>query len=183
MVVPLPGVAVSAFLFGKLPAHGDFVCRGLAAEERDALDDWMAEELAIARAGLGDGFEAAFDAAPPWRFAWREAEAWSAGALAASADAVGRRFPLLLGRRAVAPGDATGVAAQCEEAIYDAVLGAWSADRLLEKAESFDSAGGGGAAPSEHWWVDGGDEAEVPPLSGRRPRGLLCAVLQSGNRA
>ena len=35
MVVPLSGQALSGlavFAFGKLPAHGDFVARGLAAE-------------------------------------------------------------------------------------------------------------------------------------------------------
>ena len=70
-----------AFLFGKMPSHGDFVARGLAAEERDSLDAWLSAELADARAALGERFEERFDSAPPWRFAW-PADGWTAPEIA-----------------------------------------------------------------------------------------------------
>jgi type VI secretion system protein ImpM len=183
VVVPLPDVAVSAiFLFGKLPAHGDFVCRGLDAGERDALDDWLSAEMAAAKAEFGDGFEAAFDAAPPWRFAWPEAEACTAGAFAPSVDAVGRRFPVILGRRGLAGGQAAAAAQSCEAALFGAMLDFWSADRLLDEVAA-SPLPPDPPADCGGWWVDGGEEAGIKPLAGRRPPRLICAVLGAAGAA
>lgn len=113
---------MTGLLFGKLPAHGDFVARGLSFEERDALDAWLSASLLQARAAYRAAFEERFDAAAPWRC---EGDG-VAGALAASQDSAGRRFPLLLmcaGR--------SGDAARCEELLYAAICECWSADRLV----------------------------------------------------
>jgi len=36
---------VTLGLFGKLPAHGDFISRGLAAPQRKALDHWVTHNI------------------------------------------------------------------------------------------------------------------------------------------
>ena len=166
-----------AILFGKLPAHGDFVARGLSAGERDAFDRWLSAELAGARDALGDAFDPCFEAAPPWRFAWEEdAGLWTAGALAPSVDAAGRRFPLLLARTSLRPGQADGMAGACEDLIYAALAEAWDADKVTEMAERA-AFGEGGEAPHEGWWLAGDDGAPLARLPGRRPPGLLVAML------
>ncbi len=168
------------FLFGKLPRHGDFVCRGMAAAERDAIDEWLTAEMAGAGTELGAGFREAFDAAPPWRFAWAEQGGWSAGALAPSSDSAGRRFPILVGCRHLLGEQVQPAAAQCEETIYNAVIGGWTADRIADEATAWADEPGGTAPSVEGlWWVDGGEEADIPPLVGRRPPRLLSALLGS----
>ena len=111
-------------LFGKLPSHGDFVARGLAAPAQAAWDGWLSEGVAAARQALGERFDEAYEAAPPWRFVGGPGafgDGWRAGAFAASVDAVGRRFPILIAvedldaARAASQGD--GLAGAMEEAI------------------------------------------------------------------
>ncbi|MET1110098.1 MAG: type VI secretion system-associated protein TagF [Allosphingosinicella sp.] len=172
-----------AILFGKLPAHGDFVSRGLSPSERESLDGWLAAEVAVARASLEDAFEEAFDAAPPWRFAWREeagdGEDWTAGALASSVDSVGRRFPLLLGCRGIAPSQALGAAEQCEEAIYAALSESWDAERLTSAA-SVPSSPEQAWVSEDCWWATDCDGREADRLGGRRPFNLILHILTCG---
>lgn len=160
-------------LFGKLPAHGDFVARGLPALERDALDAWLSASLAEAQAQLGDAFEERFGSAQPWRFAGEG----RAGALAPSTDATGRRYPLLLAVEAE-PGIAADAAAMCEALLYDAIVGGWTADILVAHADAI--VGRPGTPPSAGWWLEG-----VPActLSEARPAGLLRAVLSVAEHA
>jgi len=84
-------------LTGKLPAHGDFVQRGLPASFCAPWDAWLEAGIAAAREALGEGFGAAWDAAPAWRFALPAGACGPdavAGVLVPSADTVGRRWPL-----------------------------------------------------------------------------------------
>ena len=39
-------MAASPFLFGKLPAHGDFVSRGMEAAAQQVWDGWASGEIA-----------------------------------------------------------------------------------------------------------------------------------------
>jgi type VI secretion system ImpM family protein len=109
-----------AWVFGKLPAHGDFVARGMDAAMRGMLDDWLAASMEAARVRYPD-FADRFDVAHPWRAEGNGV----AGAVAASQDAVGRRFPLLL----LTDGGRHDPAA-CEELLYAAITEGWDADRL-----------------------------------------------------
>lgn len=163
--------------FGKLPSRGDFLQRGLAAEERAVLDDWLSTELAAARQALGTAFETAFDAAAPWHFAWRDGDGWTAGAIAPSMDAVGRRFPFLLAWRHVPAAAVAHAAMRCEEAIYAAVRDG-PAGTLPDGREPTAS-GENGPAPREGWWRPASDEAPEARLDGRLPRGLLTALLRA----
>lgn len=77
-------------LFGKLPAHGDFIRRGEGALVR-RLDLWLTgeiERLAMAE----DDLDARLSTLPTWCF---RLPGDVAGALVASHDKVGRVFPLV----------------------------------------------------------------------------------------
>ncbi|MFS0738577.1 type VI secretion system-associated protein TagF [Sphingomonas sp. 1P06PA] len=162
-------------LFGKLPAHGDFVSRGILPSTRNGLDQWLAGEIADARATFATDFEARYDRAPPWRFAVEGGEGWIAGAIAPSVDAVGRRFPLLVAASADLE-SAAGVAAVCEDLIYAAFGDGWDADRLhaaLRAVTASDQAG----APRAGWWLADEGGTIIERLDGERPSGLIRAML------
>lgn len=147
---------MTAWVFGKLPAHGDFVARGMTAEDRAALDTWLSVSLLDAREAYGADFADRFDAAQPWR---AEGDG-VAGAIAASQDAVGRRFPLLLLADAAALDPAA-----CEELLRSAIMEGWDVDRLAMAA----------ARPSgevQRWL---GKDGRI--LTGERPVDLVRAML------
>lgn len=176
MIKPALGTA-GALLFGKLPAHGDFVGRGIDPHDRDALDRWLAASLAEARARLGDAFDDLYEEAPAWRFAWADPAGWSAGAMALSVDSVGRRYPILIALTGLAGDQVEAAAAAAENLIYDALEGGWDADRLHEAAarttpEPMTTWEGG-----EGWWTLGGARFNESYLVGSRPTGLLTTLL------
>lgn len=147
---------MSAWVFGKLPAHGDFVSRGLSAPQRDALDAWLSASLVDARNAYDTAFEDRFDSAPPWHCTGEGV----AGAITPSQDAAGRRYPLLV-VCAGTPEDAE----RCEALLYAAIGEGWSADRLAAEA---------GAAPAGtiSSWSGGGQTAHAA-----MPSDLLTAML------
>jgi type VI secretion system protein ImpM len=84
--------------YGKLPIRGDFMGRRLDRDFVDAWHGWIQECLAISREQLGDDWQSRYLAAPLWRFLIGPAicgASASAGVLMASADRVGRCFPLV----------------------------------------------------------------------------------------
>lgn len=161
-------------LFGKMPAHGDFVGRGLYAAERDSLDGWLTASMYEARKRVGDAFEDRYDRAPPWRFATPEA----AGVLVPSVDAVGRRYPLYL---ALVDAPAQ-VAEACEDLVYRAFEGRWDADRLATETEALAVIQGAPAAEAR-WWTLGGEGFAPAACAGERPAELFAAVLMSEEEA
>jgi type VI secretion system protein ImpM len=84
--------------FGKLPARGDFIRRGLPQPFVDAWDGWLAAGIAASRAALGDAWLPAFLEAPAWCFALAPGIAGPgiAGIMVPSVDRAGRYFPLTL---------------------------------------------------------------------------------------
>lgn len=146
---------MAGIVFGKLPAHGDFVSRGIAAADRDRLDAWLSASLAEARQALGTAFEARYDQALPWQGRGEGVT----GAIAASQDAAGRRFPLLV---LTAGTDA----AACEEWLYQAIGEGWSVDRLAEELPAIPD------APLDRWLGPNGRA-----LQGAEPPALLTAML------
>lgn len=148
-------IIASPAFYGKLPGHGDFVSRGLTAEQETAIDRWLAGWLAAAREEWGDRFEERYRNAQPWIYG---GERISAVAIP-SADRVGRLFPLLAAGR-------PGTAAQ---ALYDTVVsaieGAWTGDRLLAALGDLPAGQGEGAALG--WFVPDENETTMPhPLDG-----------------
>ena len=86
-------------LYGKLPAHGDFVRREVPKSFVEPWDQWLQTTLQQAREALGSEFTAVWEAAPGWRF---RLPAGACGPMAVvgvvlpSQDLVGRQFPLTL---------------------------------------------------------------------------------------
>ena len=145
-------------LFGKLPTHGDFVSRGLAAAEQAAWDGWLSDGLALARDVLGERFEDAHDAAPPWRFVQRAGEGGTrlqAGCIAPSVDRAGRRFWIVAIKLDAPPEQAAALAQSCEEAIFTAFGDSLDADGLLQALEGSEGATGE-PHRGEGWWTEGG---------------------------
>lgn len=96
----MPGVlTLTAGLFGKLPARGDFVRVGLPRSFTDPWDEWLKQGIAASRQVLGEEWMAAWMEAPVWRFALAPGlcgpDAVS-GLWLPSVDRVGRCFPLTL---------------------------------------------------------------------------------------
>lgn len=169
---------MTAIVWGKLPAHGDFIARGLSAAARDALDDWLAASLAAAQAVLGAGFEHQYDAAQPWRFAEAEADGrWLVGALAPSVDAVGRRYPVLVARGQVPDSGVEAVAEAAEALLYAALSEGWDADRLQGAAAEIVPGGGSRWTYGSGWWTVGETGLVEAGVAGVRPPELMRAML------
>ncbi len=171
-------------LFGKLPSHGDFISRGLDLTACDAWDRWASEGLERARAALGEGFDAAHDGAPPWRFIdppGRFGQDWRAGALAPSIDAAGRRFMIMLAADGLSSDQAGGggeaIAEEMEALIYQAFELGWDADATIVAAQApLGKIGQDAAPPRPRWWTLGGPDHGPMTLAGG-PADLFAQML------
>lgn len=107
---------MTGFLFGKLPAFGDFVSRGLSARMRGWWDCWCTTALVDARCSFEESFEQRYQATGPHRFliAPTESGCWQAGCVVASGDRAGRAFPFVLGVTSSLPIEAMAGAAMAE---------------------------------------------------------------------
>ncbi|WP_427913439.1 type VI secretion system-associated protein TagF [Ramlibacter sp. MMS24-I3-19] len=91
--------------WGKLPARGDFVGRGLPPRWRAQWDGWLQQGLALAASTIdGDALRERLAGFAPWRYLAlpSQGEAWC-GIVVPSHDRVGRAFPLTLAERVIAP--------------------------------------------------------------------------------
>lgn len=152
-------------LYGKLPAHGDFVRRGLPKSFVGPWDDWLAAGIHAAREALGEEeFAAAWQAAPAWCFALPAGACGPdpvAGVLQPCEDAVGRRFPLTLAALLPEGGPAAEGFFQClaalaarargGEADADALAAAIPAPEAAPEAEAEPLPD----RPEEGWWTRG----------------------------
>ena len=88
-----------AGFYGKLPAKGDFLTRGLPREFIDRWDDWLQTGMNDSRQSLGDGWLQTYLTSPLWRFVVSantlSAAPW-AGVFMPSMDKVGRYFPMMI---------------------------------------------------------------------------------------
>lgn len=167
---------VTAWLFGKLPTHGDFIARGLTQQARDTLDQWLCDEMSQGRDRFGEKLAERFDDAQPLLFAHCDDGVWEGGTLCPSVDSAGRRFPLLVVRRVADKAQAAPAAYACIDAVYRAFAEGMTADTLWDAASSgpleaqLDE-------PIEGWWIDGAQEPQ-PVTAETWPRGLLCRTLE-----
>ncbi|MGH7023954.1 MAG: type VI secretion system-associated protein TagF [Caulobacteraceae bacterium] len=149
-----------AFIFGKLPRHGDFVARGLTAEARNAWDAWLSVALERARGDFGAEFETAHEASPAWRFVLGPGALGptaQAGALAPSIDAADRRFFIVVGGRDLASEAGEAVAARMEALIHRAFQENLDAEALSRAAQEALGEAAGESAPAapqgDRWWL------------------------------
>ena len=89
-------------LFGKLPAHGDFIYRDLPSHFINAWDSWLQGFVAHSQQELGDNWLDIYLTSPIWRFAFTDgifdSHQWM-GILLPSVDRVGRYFPFTIATR------------------------------------------------------------------------------------
>lgn len=88
------------FLFGKLPAIGDFAVRGLDGARRLAWDHRCTVSMQQVRRRFGADLAAVLDETPPLGFLLAPTRAepcWQAGCVAPSCDRAGRFFPFVVG--------------------------------------------------------------------------------------
>lgn len=86
-------------LYGKLPAHGDFIERNLSREFVDAWDNWLQQSILSSQSQLNENWLNTYMVSPIWRFALSpgclDQHPWL-GLILPSVDSVGRYFPLTL---------------------------------------------------------------------------------------
>lgn len=83
-------------LFGKLPAHGDFVQRNLSAGFINVWDEWLQHFIAGTKEQLGENWLDVYLTSPLWRFVFSagvvDDNNWT-GIMIPSVDRVGRYYP------------------------------------------------------------------------------------------
>lgn len=168
--------AMTRWLFGKLPALGDFVARGLDRAAQDRLDTWLSEEMTVARERYGDAFADRYQTAPAWHFVDADLEGrWSGGALCASVDRAGRFFPLIVAQAAGTLASAAAVAAGCLDLIYAALHHGWTADQLatapLVPAEV-------AWQPQSAAWALIGVDGPAVEIAGKFPPGVIARMME-----
>ena len=163
-------------MFGKLPALGDFVSRGLDFAHRDAIDHWLTAEMEAAYARFPDDFEDRYFAAPAWCFVDCDEDGlWSGGALCASVDKAGRKFPVMAAAPAADHGEAVALAGGCLEVLHGAFAQGLDADGLQASA----------ITPAElPWQANGaawalvGEDGPALVLPGRYPQGIVTTMME-----
>ena len=167
-----------AWLFGKIPAHGDFISRGLDHPTHELLDDWLSVEVARARAKFAD-FDVRYVQAPPWYFVDVDsAGAWSGGALCLSVDKVGRRFPILVAGPASGADTAREVALAALELVFTTFSEGWDADQLALALGSIVADRVSGPVPAQSVWAIEADDGTRIEMTGRFPDGLIERMLE-----
>lgn len=150
--------------FGKLPAHGDFVARGLEIGAQQRWDQAISTAMEQGRSHFGALFEQLYVRAAPWRCLLPADDGrWLAGALAPSVDRAGRYFPAFLVARVPDTVHGECVARLSEALLFEAINHGWTVDELLTR---FDGAEMPIAPESpsgiKGWWPDGHGQLPVP---------------------
>ncbi len=176
MELSLSDRPVDRWLFGKLPMLGDFLSRGLDFDFRDALDHWLSAEMEAGRAAFGDDFEPRYVTAPAWCFVDCDMQGrWSGGALCASMDRVGRKFPVVLAHSAQDIDEAVLLSGGCLEALYGALQQGWSVDQLHGEAIMPTPIPWQPSGPS---WALLAEDTVAVEKKGRFPMGIINAMLE-----
>ena len=129
-------------IFGKIPAHGDFIERNLPRSFITPWDEWLQRGVASSKELLADQWLETYLTSPIWRFALTsgtlDSSAW-AGILVPSVDSVGRYFPVTIARQIPVQSNLFNFLSGNDawfQALTDSALGAlqtpFSADQLLE---------------------------------------------------
>jgi type VI secretion system protein ImpM len=103
------------FVYGKLPARGDFITRGFERPFLDSWDEWLRQGILASQESLAELWLDVYLTSPVWRFALSGGSCGPdtmLGVLIPSVDKVGRYFPLTLGCALTAGLELTGLVAQ-----------------------------------------------------------------------
>lgn len=168
--------ALGTWLFGKMPSLGDFVSRGLDQSMRDRIDIWLSEEMEAARAKQGERFNDLYDYAPAWNFVDCASDGrWSGGALCASQDKAGRRYPLVMAAAASDMTEAAALSAGCLTAMCHAFAEGRDADGLASATIIPEDTGWQPQGPEWAVLAEGGPALIYP---GSFPQGVITAMVE-----
>lgn len=171
--------------YGKLPARGDFVGRGLPPRWRKEWDAWLQSGLALAAPMLeGAALRERLGAFAPWRYLALPApgEVWC-GIFVASQDRVGRAFPLTLAERCTAPESPHDIAARLAALLDAAGQGPDALEAAIAalpppSGQSFESAPAWPPPPASLWWRLAAADDVAPRAAAWPPEpGLLLELL------
>ena len=114
--------ALPTGLYGKVPAHGDFVTHGLPADFIKPWDQWLGRWVVHAKDTFDQSFQLIYLTSPVWCFALDPKvageQAW-VGALATSVDSHQRPFPITLALAVPPNKSAVDLAELCEPLTND----------------------------------------------------------------
>lgn len=167
-----------AFLFGKLPTHGDFLSRGLDDVATGALDDFLSASLS--QAATLEDFDDLYPSAPAWRFLIELDGKTVCGLIAPSVDKVGRQFPIVVG---VAYGGSPGLLIDaCEAYLYQAFAEGLTADALFDNLSAVPAAPAD-EAPLIGWFLEDEDKVVIDRLDGNFPPRLVTRMMEAARQA
>ena len=137
-------------LYGKIPAHGDFVSRGLERSQSSEIDSWLAEWMKLAKTEWAETFDDNYRSAQPWLFSGQNLTA----ILMPSFDRVERLFPIFA---------CVGSGATIQD-VYDAAFSAIAenktADDLFDMLKSLER--DAEADDGEGWFLPAPEEVAMP---------------------
>jgi type VI secretion system protein ImpM len=130
-------------IYGKLPAHGDFISRNLPSAFLNHWDEWLQGFIASSQEQLTDDWLNIYLTGPIWRFALSagtvDGNAWC-GVMMPSVDSVGRYFPFcVLNNLAADSNLVDAISSQAnwfneiEEIALEALQNEYDADTLMDK--------------------------------------------------
>lgn len=136
----------SVGLYGKLPAHGDFIYRNLPTSFIQAWDTWLQGCVACSQEQLGEDWLDIYLTSPIWRFAFSDGvideRVW-VGIVLPSVDRVGRYFPFSIATHLPASANPmeliaqTGWFAAIEALALKALEGQLPIDELLQEINAY----------------------------------------------
>lgn len=132
---------LSIGIFGKIPAHGDFIERHIPRSFLTPWDEWLQRGISSSKELLGEQWLEIYLTSPIWRFAASpgvlDRSTW-VGIMVPSVDSVGRYFPLTIARPLNTPCNVFSFISDNSEwyqSVTDSALGAlqtsFNAEQLL----------------------------------------------------
>jgi type VI secretion system protein ImpM len=170
--------------YGKLPARGDFVGKGLPPRWRSEWDGWLQRGLALAATTLdGAALRERLRAFAPWRYLAlpQPGEIWC-GIVVPSQDRVGRAFPLTLAERLAAPALPGESAARLASLLDAAAEGPEALEAAIvalppHSAQGFQPVEAWPPQPASLWWPLAAAQDVVPRLAAWPPEPALLLEL------
>ena len=167
-------------IYGKIPAHSDFIDRQLPMAFIGNWDAWLQRCISCSRERLGDSWLDLYLTSPIWRFMLSpgaiDPQGWC-GVVSPSVDSVGRYFPLTIAMPLPA---ATGLALFCQQnedwfqgletVVLSALQSGSDADQLKEQLQ--------GLAPPLNNAQNPGDNSNIA-LSAASLSSALAAQLDA----
>jgi type VI secretion system protein ImpM len=170
--------------WGKLPARGDFVGRGLPAHWRRDWETWLQRGLALAATTFGAAaLREHLRAFAPWRYVvLDEPGAIWCGILVPSHDRVARAYPLTLAERLPAPASPVETAARLASLLEAVAQGPETLEAAIaalpsRERRAFEPAEPWPLAPSSLWWPLAAPDDELPLVATWPPAPALLVEL------